>query len=205
MEQETEPPNLNNAQSTYGFAGHQILRLCKRYVTEIHHRNPVLDEAELLLYATEIAEHGLDWSPRSCLVLLACAVVALTAPWEVMGTTPSSVRSSAALPEDEIQTAEIYFYAARQRIGLLGTSILDIPCLFLAFIYEKCCLRILRSWQYLEQASSRLQMFIARRRRHYELHGEDNTEVQPTVHRLFASCVKAEWYVLAKFDLCNRC
>ena len=72
---------------------------------------------------------------------------------------------------------------------------MDIQCLFIAFIYEKCQMRILRSWQYLERASLRLQAYISRKRRRQDLFGDQGLDDQTLVHRLFWSCVKAEWFV----------
>lgn len=59
--------------------------------------------------------------------------------------------------------AETYYLAASKRVGPLGPSILDIQCLFLAFVYEKCRLRPLRACFYIQQASTRLQAHHLRR------------------------------------------
>ena len=48
---------------------HEIAHFCRRYIMDIHPRNPVLDDDALLRYADEVAEQGLGWDTKSCLVV----------------------------------------------------------------------------------------------------------------------------------------
>jgi hypothetical protein len=57
-------------------------------------------------------------------------------------------------------TAESYYLAAKKRIGLLGTSVPDVQCFFLASVYEKYALRPLQAWFCIQQASTRLQAHL---------------------------------------------
>lgn len=95
--------------------------------------------------------------------------------------------------EEDIEAAEAYFLAAKKRFGLLQTSVMDMQCLFLAVTYERFCLRPLRAWHFLEQACSRLQSHLSRKRSRRNGAGVyEDDDVQLLEHRLFWSCVKAE-------------
>jgi len=63
--------------------------------------------------------------------------------------------------EDAV-SAQAYYFAAKQRIGLLGWSLVDIHCLFFASVYEKYALNPLQAWFYIQQASTRLQAHLKR-------------------------------------------
>jgi hypothetical protein len=70
---DTDAPDLLSAPrrhlDTDEIRAYEIARLCRQYVADIHSRNPILDEHDLLRYAVEIEKHGLDWSTQSCLVV----------------------------------------------------------------------------------------------------------------------------------------
>ncbi|KAJ0366305.1 hypothetical protein COL154_003894 [Colletotrichum chrysophilum] len=77
--------------------------------------------------------------------LLACALACLTTPWlppvedtPFMMTVASEDVAEMPLPAiiepEDCGVADAYYLAASKRIGLLGPSILDIQCLFLASI-----------------------------------------------------------------------
>jgi hypothetical protein len=89
--------------------------------------------------------------------------------------------------------AEAYFLAAKKRLGLLGDSLLDIQCLFLAFIYEKTYFRHLQAWFYLQQAATRLQVRLlktgTRPRANCQSLRTDDIHIE---QRLFWSCFRAE-------------
>jgi hypothetical protein len=86
--------------------------------------------------------------------------------------------------------AEAFYTEARKRIGFLGSSITDIQCLFLASMYEKLTLNIIKAWEYTKDACSRLQTYLARCRRMPYKQRPDHLEP-----RVFWSCMKAERFV----------
>lgn len=94
---------------------------------------------------------------------------------------------------EDMASAEAYFLEAKKRMGLLQTAIVDLQCLFIASIYEKFLLRPLRSWQYIQAASLRLQTHLARKNRRYVMQHDAETEkTHQLEQRLFLSCVRAE-------------
>jgi len=92
--------------------------------------------------------------------LLACALACYTAPWQ---RGEMDHPQTGQLVQEDIITAEAYYFAAKKRIGLLGWTLIDIQCLFFASVYEKIKLNPLQAWFYIQQASSRLQAHLKRR------------------------------------------
>lgn len=52
-----------------GYSEDAIVTLIRKFIEDVLPRNPVIDGPELLSIANEVAEHGVDWSPRSCLIV----------------------------------------------------------------------------------------------------------------------------------------
>lgn len=71
---ETRDAQLGVAQ--LGISGEDFIPLCRRFLQTVHIRNPVLEEKDLMQYASNIQENGLQWDKYSCVVvsqLVACA------------------------------------------------------------------------------------------------------------------------------------
>jgi hypothetical protein len=45
------------------------LRLARKFLTNVHIKNPILEEHELVDIAREVMEHGFGWDQRSCLMV----------------------------------------------------------------------------------------------------------------------------------------
>ncbi|KAI3546430.1 hypothetical protein CABS03_13053 [Colletotrichum abscissum] len=204
--------NQPSSSSTVNGSGIQedaFVPLCRKFLTHVHPRNPILESNELIAYAKQATEYGIKWDAPSCLVLLACALASLTTPWippqETASMTQIDVSETPLPPILEPQDcgiAEAYYLAASKRIGLLGPSIIDIQCLFLASMYEKCRLRPLRACFYIQQASTRLQAHLLRRgRRPWRGPSGREEPTQPLEQRLFWSCFKAENEILPTLGL----
>jgi hypothetical protein len=96
--------------------------------------------------------------------------------------------------EDAV-SAQAYYFAAKQRIGLLGWSLVDIHCLFFASVYEKYALNPLQAWFYIQQASTRLQAHL---KRQTKTSCSDDCTVRSDglMQRVFWSVYKAEHELL---------
>lgn len=93
--------------------------------------------------------------------------------------------------------AESYYLAAKKRIGLLGTSVPDIQCFFLASVYEKYALRPLQAWFCIQQASTRLQAhLLGSGQQLWNSVNLGNTHAHHLEQRVFWSCFKAERCVI---------
>ncbi|KAJ3550109.1 hypothetical protein NM208_g145 [Fusarium decemcellulare] len=178
--------------------------LCRKFLTVFHPRNPILDGQKLLSFAKDVDENGLRWNSASCLVMLACAIAVTTQPWRKPPQSPrglGDVQTSVPFFENKAE-AEGYFLAAKKRLGLIGDMLLDIQCLFLAFIYEKTYFRHLQAWFYLQQAASRLQVRLhksgTRPWASFQSSEADHLHIE---QRLFWSCFRAEREFLFEVDL----
>lgn len=125
--------------------------------------------------------------------LLACALscLAVESPKGKAEKSDTTNDTEKALRKEEgsYGQAEVYYQTARTRIGYLGTRLLEIQCFYLAGIYEKHTLRILRAWFSIEQACSRLHAFILYKGRPTRAYEQNECHLE---QRLYCSCVKAE-------------
>ncbi|RMJ17069.1 hypothetical protein CDV36_003302 [Fusarium kuroshium] len=188
-----------------GIRDEALVPLCRKFLTDVHVKNPILEGSQLIAYAIDCVEHGLKWDAPSCLVLLACALACYTDPW----TPPGSVDLPA--PDSKIpkgaDAAAVYWLAAKKRIGLLESSLVDIQCLFFASVYERSAFRSLNSWLYLQQAATRLHIY------HLQSGGVYQDADEPPVgtdgynsqhglqERIFWSIFKAESDMLPELQL----
>lgn len=116
-----------------------LLRLEEKYIVGVHIKNPFLDLTDLRNSILQVAENGLDWSTRTCLVTLVCAIGALTQryqdPANISVTTPSPgiVRSSVGYESDAELAMQFWGIAAR-RLGfaICQNEIESVQCLCLA-------------------------------------------------------------------------
>ncbi|RSL75042.1 hypothetical protein CEP51_011238 [Fusarium floridanum] len=179
-----------------GIRDDAYVSLCRKFLTHVHPRNPLLDEDTVMGYARDIEENGLRWDGASCLVLLACALATYTKPWrqseaqtDASQVGSAQVLSIPAIPDSEGRPeADAYFTAAKKRLGLLGCSIQDSQCFFIASIYEKYCLRPIQAWLYIQQASSRLQAYLLQQGQR----PPPTTSSLQLEQRIFWSCFRAE-------------
>lgn len=120
--------------------GHKALsRLEEKYIVGVHTKNPFLDLSDLHNKILQVAENGLDWSTRTCLVTLVCAIGALTQryqdPANISITTPSPgvVRSSVGYESDAELAMQFWGIAARRLGFAIGQNDIEsVQCLCLA-------------------------------------------------------------------------
>lgn len=204
---------LQNRGGGQGINESAFVPLCRKFLAQVHPRNPVLDGHELMRHARSAEEDGLKWDSSSCLVvsrlalpssqtlmrelqLLACALASYTDMWRrpneyPIPPTPEQLGSFA--DSRERAKAEPYYAAAQKRMGLLGNTIQDIQCYFFATIFEKFALRPLRAWCYIQQACSRLETRLLQRgERPWAAFRDTSPEDYHLEQRLFWSCFRAE-------------
>jgi hypothetical protein len=88
----------------------------------------------------------------------------------------------------DLTLADIYYTAARKRIGLLDTtSLLCIQTTFLSGIYEMYTLRPLAAWHSFHTACSSMQLYFETKDPRLE-----SSETQNLEQRLQWSCYKSE-------------
>lgn len=117
----------------------ELTRLEAKYIVGVHLMNPILDLSDLHNKMLQVSENGLDWSTRTCLVTLVCAIGALTQryqdPENISITTPSPgiVRSSMGY-ESEAELSMQFWGIAARRLGFaIGQNDVEaVQCLCLA-------------------------------------------------------------------------
>ncbi|CAI7625294.1 unnamed protein product [Penicillium pancosmium] len=182
--------------SKCGIREDDFLTLCRNFLDYVHVRNPILEPSELEQHTKELAESGLKWDAKSCLVLLACALGCFASEYSPKGA--DALDENSTRDDASYTRAEAYYEAACKRIGYLGTTLMDIQCLYLAGIYKKHTLKILEAWFLTEQACSRLHAYLLCQRRPTGPYEQSDYRLE---QRLYWSCVKAESEFLNEIPL----
>ncbi|KAI6781310.1 fungal transcriptional regulatory protein [Emericellopsis cladophorae] len=172
------------------FDEEQIPLLIDRFLVNVYTKNPILDVEDLLKSARRCAENGVGWDGASCLVLMACALGAVTRPF---GTTVQA-ESSAKLYAKELQQGDSYFTLACRRLGSLRYSILGAQCYFFAGVYLMYTLRVLHSYHYFLQASTYTQFCLRTSHGLSDTFAEviTSTDGRRIEQSLYWSCFKSE-------------
>ncbi|GME39074.1 Sugar/inositol transporter [Neofusicoccum parvum] len=192
-----EPAEMSDIQSAQrsskpgrGIHEEDVPALVQAFLENVHIKNPVLDSTDLKRWARAVREHGFGWSSRSCLLLVACALGALSSPFKptLFLTSVSSTTSDSIQEAKDYTTAERYYNASRKRIGLLGNSLIAAQCMFLSGVYEMYSLRPLQAWTSFSRAGDIIQIYRM-------VKPDPTTPKFPSVisleHRLYWSCLKS--------------
>ncbi|KAJ5749293.1 uncharacterized protein N7511_010989 [Penicillium nucicola] len=201
---DSQPPNSPPPRQVgIGHFVDEIPRLCKKYFMICHRRNPIVDLAMLERYAKEVTVQGLGWDGPSCQVLLACALASSTSSKFVPLADEDITIDFDRLPpppmsDANMDLAETYFHAAKQRFGFLYTSTTDIQCFLLAGSYHRHAMRPLQAWFCFQQASCRLEVRLRSLCRE-QWTADDNYHNLES--RLYWSCIQAEHEMQSELPL----
>ncbi len=120
----------------------ELARIESKYIADVHIYNPILDLPSLHQKILHVSENGLDWSTRTCLVTMVCAIGAITGRYkDAFQSTPNSLASFSASRdavaqsgESEVDLAMQYWNVAAKRLGCaIGQDDLEaVQCLCLA-------------------------------------------------------------------------
>jgi hypothetical protein len=144
----------------------QLCQLEAKYIDGVHSKNPVLNLNTLHQLVLDVAENGLDWSTRTCLVCLVSAIGALTQQYQNHHlspdnqVTPGAPHVSAATSPEMAGTdpdlALQFWDIAAKRLGLaIGQRDAQaVQCLCLAGIWYMHQLEPMQAWQYFNLAAS---------------------------------------------------
>lgn len=177
-----------------GIQQEDVSALIRKFLRNVHTKNPILDPVELRLMARKTSEDGFGWDRPSCLVLIACALASLSAPFTL--DRPGDHETSCS-DASNYSTAEEYYTASRKRIGLLGSSLLATQCSFLLGVYELYSMRPLAAWLSFSRACMIFQTYLATPSRHTV--NEDSSK--QLEQRLYWSCLKSECEMRDEVDL----
>lgn len=104
-----------------------LTRLQMNYRRVVHTVNPMLDLSTMDRYVTHISENGFDWTTRTCLVALVCAIGAICQNTSI--DTPNSVDRN-----DDLEVAYRFWSVACKRLGraMSHNTVEAAQCLCLA-------------------------------------------------------------------------
>ena len=123
----------------------EMLRLGDRYIQGVHKMNPFLDLRELHKSMSFMAGNGFDWSTRTCLVALVCAIGAVTSTASGSPSSPEEKTHWPASPD--LPLAMKYWSVATKRLGLAisRNDVEAVQCLCLAGIWHMNLLQPLQA------------------------------------------------------------
>ena len=118
----------------------ELSRLASKYIDGVHLKNPILDLTELDRLIAQVAENGLDWSSRTCLVTLVCAIGATAQEYQYHGWSPNN-QLDAGTPiglGSEPELSMQFWNIAIKRLGFVisDNDPIAVQCLCLAgYVY----------------------------------------------------------------------
>lgn len=183
----------------------EVYPLCRKFLALIHIKNPVLNVSQLMQSAREVAESGPGWDGQTCLVLLACALASISAPFsrqQANQTSPQVMSPDGVLHNDldALVVGEAYATAARRRLGLIETTLLSAQCLYFDGLYEKFMMRPFSAWKSFQRACVELQSYLYARGLNSTA-SNDPDRVRHVEQRLYWSCVRGECELRAELQL----
>ncbi|KAJ0421210.1 hypothetical protein BJY00DRAFT_323421 [Aspergillus carlsbadensis] len=132
------------------------LRTCTRllhtFLEEVHIANPILDVPLVTDYLYQACVHGLGWDAPSCLVLLICALGAISENFHEHHE-PSSMT---ARRSPSFHLGQRYFGAAQMRLGavLRTHGIIETQCFFYSGVYLMAIFQPVRAWRCFVQTAA---------------------------------------------------
>ncbi|KAL1889862.1 Zcf27p [Sporothrix stenoceras] len=127
--------------------------LVDNFFNYVHVKNPILDEATTSRLITATTIEGIDWSLKSCLTLLVCALGSISGPF----VTGDGIASGSTA----FSNAQSLFQAAERRLGAcIGSAdLMAAQCLFLAGVYMMCVFQPRKAWRFFNAALAACQEF----------------------------------------------
>ncbi|KAI5780042.1 hypothetical protein EDC01DRAFT_730818 [Geopyxis carbonaria] len=213
----SKPRPLYSSKTAVSTELPHLRALIKRFMIEVHTKNPIFDAELLDSYAIEVAEHGLMWDTTSCLILLVCALGLIASPYhpeedeEDCSTKEDEMNSraetsfsftypppsSVPAPEEEedenehnLEMARAYWAAAEKRLGLsmMEDGIVGVQIQLLAGMYHMYNMQPLPAWKMFNSACVSFQGFICTANENGPLDPREESLKQ----RLYWSALKCE-------------
>ncbi|RPB24475.1 hypothetical protein L211DRAFT_807714 [Terfezia boudieri ATCC MYA-4762] len=204
---------------------YDLRHLIERFLTNVQTKNPILDQGILEEYVDEIERRGFDGSGESCIVLMVCALGAVSAPYSEC--FPNTTKSSSIYPDLDI--GKKFFLAAKKRFGtaIIRNKLTTVQCLFLGGMYSMYTMQQFSGWKMFNSASVACQAYLMKRKTWRgipssagtiadgrrkkrrvggggdEREGVFSEETQSFEKRIYWSCVKSENEVCVELETCT--
>ncbi|PMD33104.1 hypothetical protein L207DRAFT_399121, partial [Hyaloscypha variabilis F] len=182
----------------------RIPYLLNRFLENVHTKNPILDVEALIRWGKRAAAQGPGWDATSCLVLLACALGAISLPFQssvadrVGSSSYTSSTTSSTVFSREIRQAESCYSLACRRLGLLRHTVLGAQCYFYSAVYLMYTFHPIEAWNHFCQASTFYQIHFHKTTKSLHLSvdpaiGSTRVVTQRRLEQsLYWSCFKSE-------------
>ncbi|CAG9942740.1 unnamed protein product [Clonostachys rosea f. rosea IK726] len=179
--------------------GATISELVGSFLRNIHTKFPILEPQELRERGQNLVESGLGWDGETCQVLLACALGAISCPWDVADLENyDRIKPS----RERLSLANEYFSAGQKRLGALLTqsSIIAVQCIFMAGLFLMHQQKPVAGWRLLNVASIACRTYISKRMARESRNGQASRS-RSMEQRLCWSCFKTEREVACEFGM----
>ncbi|EAW16411.1 transcription factor domain-containing protein [Aspergillus fischeri NRRL 181] len=133
-------------------------RLLHTFLEEVHIANPILDVPLVTDYLYQACIHGIGWDAPSCLVLVICALGAISESFH----EHHEVSSMTARQSPTFHHGQRYFEAAQMRLGavLRTHGVLEAQCFFYSGVYLMAIFQPLRAWRCFVQAAATAETLL---------------------------------------------
>ncbi|KAL2784508.1 hypothetical protein BJX66DRAFT_329949 [Aspergillus keveii] len=138
------------------------LRTCTRllhtFLEEVHIANPILDVPLVTDYLYQACVHGIGWDAPSCLVLLICALGAISENFHEHHESSSMT----ARRSPSFHLGQRYFEAAQMRLGavLRTHGIIETQCFFYSGVYLMAIFQPVRAWRCFVQTAAMAETMV---------------------------------------------
>jgi hypothetical protein len=118
----------------------ELLRLESKFIAHIHTKNPILDLHTLRSLINDLGENGLDWSSRTCLVALVCALGSISQRYDPDRQPYNGDSLEEIHFREESKLASQWWGVAAKRLGFIigKCNIEAIQCLCLTGSVVPC-------------------------------------------------------------------
>ncbi|KAL4865304.1 hypothetical protein BDV12DRAFT_211099 [Aspergillus spectabilis] len=138
------------------------LRTCTRllhtFFEQVHIANPILDVPLVTDYLYQACVHGLGWDAPSCLVLLICALGAISESFQ----EHHEASSMTARRSPSFHLGQRYFEAAQMRLGVVLRThgVLEAQCFFYSGVYLMAIFQPIRAWRCFVQTAAMAETMV---------------------------------------------
>ncbi|KAI5778124.1 hypothetical protein EDC01DRAFT_375061 [Geopyxis carbonaria] len=169
-----------------------IPALAQRFFRNVHTKNPILEFSLLENWVYQVSVGGFGHDAQSCLVLLVCALGALSAPYDPQSMSLNAPQQTTRYPSRTI--AGNFFAAARRRLGIVLTSnsLTAVQCLFMAGIYYSYSMQQFAAWKMFNAASVAFMGHLRRSSSSSSPATPASPHTTGFEQRLYWSCLKSE-------------
>ncbi|KAF9885301.1 hypothetical protein FE257_013018 [Aspergillus nanangensis] len=133
-------------------------RLLHIFLEQVHIANPILDVPVVTNYVYQACVHEIGWDAPSCLVLLICALGAISESFQ----EDHQANSLMMRRSPSFHLGQKYFEAAQMRLGavLRTHGVLEAQCFFYSGVYLMAVFQPIRAWRCFVQTAAMSETMV---------------------------------------------